>query len=69
VLVGIAVVGIVAVGVVSRRFLVLLGFLAYVAAYTPFATEDRGPLFYGFVIDGEHIFLTLLVIAMEALGV
>lgn len=69
VLVGIAVIGIVAAGVVSRRFLVLLGFLAYVAAYTPFATEDRGPLFYGFVIDGEHIFLTLLVIAMEALGV
>ncbi|MCQ4331911.1 UbiA family prenyltransferase [Natronomonas sp. F2-12] len=65
---GVGLVGLVAVGVVPRRFLVLLGFLAYVAAYIPFATEDRGPLFYGFVIDGEHVFLTLLVLATEALG-
>jgi 4-hydroxybenzoate polyprenyltransferase len=67
-LVGVALVGVVAVGIVPRRFLVFFGFLAYVAAYIPFATEGRGPLFYGFVIDGEHLFLTLLVIAMEALG-
>jgi 4-hydroxybenzoate polyprenyltransferase len=67
--IGVAVVGVVAAGVVSRQFLVFLGFLAYVAAYVPFATEDRGALFYGFVIDGEHVFLTLLVIAMELFGV
>jgi 4-hydroxybenzoate polyprenyltransferase len=66
--VGIAVVGLVAAGIVPRRYLVLIGFLAYVAAYVPFATEDRGPLFYGFVIDGEHVFLTVLVLATEALG-
>ena len=66
--VAVAVVGLVVAGVVPRQFLVFLGFLAYVAAYVPFATADRGPLFYGFVIDGEHVFLTLLVLGMEAFG-
>jgi 4-hydroxybenzoate polyprenyltransferase len=61
-LVAIALVSIVAVGLLPRRFLVLLGFLAYVAAYLPFATRDRGELFYGFVIDGEHVFLGALVL-------
>lgn len=60
--VAVAVIALVGVGVVSRRFLVLLGFLAYVAAYTPFATRDRGSLFYGFIIDGEHVFLAVLVV-------
>lgn len=63
--VAVGVVVAVTVGIVPRRFLVLLGFLAYVAAYIPFATRDRGPLFYGFVIDGEHVFLAVLVVAME----
>jgi 4-hydroxybenzoate polyprenyltransferase len=61
-LVAVAVVSSVAVGLLPRRFLVLLGFLAYVAAYLPFATRDRGALFYGFVIDGEHVFLGALVL-------
>ena len=65
--VAVGVVALVGTGVLARRFLVLLGFLAYVAAYTPFATRDRGPLFYGFVVDGEHVLLAALVIAMEAL--
>jgi len=65
--VAIGVVALVRSGVLARRFLVLLGFLAYVAAYTPFATRDRGPLFYGFVIDGEHVFLAALVVAIETL--
>ncbi len=60
-------VALVATGTVPRRFLVFLGFLAYIAGYIPFASEDRGPLFYGFVIDGEHVFLTALVIVMELL--
>jgi 4-hydroxybenzoate polyprenyltransferase len=63
--VAVGVVAAVTVGIVPRRFLVLLGFLAYVAAYIPFATRDRGALFYGFVIDGEHVFLAVLVVAME----
>ena len=65
--VAVATVATVVAGFVPRQFLVLLGFLAYVAGYIPFATENRGPLFYGFVIDGEHVFLTGLVIAMELL--
>lgn len=49
----------------SQDFLVLLGYLGYVVAYTPFATPDRGTLFYGFVIDGEHVFLAALVALVE----
>lgn len=52
---------------VSSRFFVLLGFLAYVLAYVPFATRDRGVLFYGFIIDGEHIFVAVLTLAAEVL--
>lgn len=61
--------GVVGVGIVPRRFLLLFGFLAYVAAYVPFATTDRGPLFYGFVIDGEHVFLALAVLGLRAAGI
>ena len=60
--VAVAVVGAVAGGIVPGRFLLLVGFLAYVAAYVPFATRDRGALFYGFVVDGEHVFLAALVV-------
>ncbi len=63
--VSLGVVAAVASGVLPPRFLVLLGFLGYVAAYIPFATRDRGSLFYGLVIDGEHVFLAALVVAME----
>jgi 4-hydroxybenzoate polyprenyltransferase len=65
IVVAIAVVAAVASGIVPRRFLVLLSFLAYVAVYIPLATPDRGPLFYGLVIDGEHVFLTIVVVVME----
>jgi 4-hydroxybenzoate polyprenyltransferase len=50
---------------VSADLLVLLGYLGYVLAYTPFATRERGTLFYGFVIDGEHLFLAALVAVAE----
>lgn len=49
----------------SSDFLVLLGFLGYMLAYVPFSTRDRGPLFYGFVIDGEHVFLAVVTVAVE----
>ncbi|WP_336000953.1 UbiA family prenyltransferase [Halorientalis halophila] len=65
---GVAVIGLVASGVLARSFLVLLAFNAYVGAYVPLATPDRGPLFYGFVIDGEHAVLAALVLALDALG-
>ena len=63
-----AVVAVVAGTPLSRAFLVVLAMNGYVACYIPFATPDRGPLFYGFVVDGEHVFLAALVIALEGLS-
>jgi len=51
----------------SFDFVVLLGFLGYVLSYIPFATRDRGPLFYGFVIDGEHLFVTFLTVVVVSI--
>lgn len=47
--------GIVGATVLTERFLVLLGYPAYLLATTPFATAERGPLYYGIAIDGEHL--------------
>lgn len=56
-------IGVVAAGVVlSGDLLVLLAMVGYVLAYIPFATTDRGSLFYGLVVDGEHVFLAVVVI-------
>ncbi|AQL42380.1 prenyltransferase [Halorientalis sp. IM1011] len=63
-----AVVALVWSGLLPARFLVLLAFNAYVGCYVPLATPDRGPLFYGFVIDGEHVFLAALVVVLDAVG-
>jgi len=60
-----AVVALVMTGTVPRRFLAVLAMNAYVCAYIPFATPDRGPLYYGFVVDGEHVFLAAVVLALE----
>ena len=60
---GAVVVAAVASGVLPTQFLLLLAFLGYVLAYLPFATPDRGSLFYGFVVDGEHVFLAALALA------
>lgn len=62
-----AVVGLVAGGVVGRRFLALLVVNLYVLAYTAVATPDRGPAFYGLIADGEHLFLAAVLFALEAL--
>ncbi|WP_226006972.1 UbiA family prenyltransferase [Natrinema salinisoli] len=59
------VIALVGSGAIPRRFLVVLAMNAYVAAYIPFATPDRGPLYYGFVVDGEHVFLAAVVVALE----
>jgi len=65
--VGLAVAGLLAGGVLPASYAVLLGFVAYVAGYSLLATPDRTALFYGFVIDGEHVFLALAVLAAEYL--
>jgi len=64
-LVGVCVAGLLAGGVLSQQYAVLLGFLAYVFGYCLVATRDRGPLFYGFVIDSEHIWLALVLLTLE----
>ncbi len=64
-LVGTLVGAVVLTGRLPARYALLLPFVLYVLGYCPFATEDRGPLFYGFVVDGEHVFLAALVLAAE----
>ncbi|SDR11014.1 UbiA family prenyltransferase [Natronobacterium texcoconense] len=63
--VALGVLAVVAVGVAAPRLLVVLAMNVYVAGYIPFSTPDRGPLFYGFVVDGEHVFLAAVVIGLE----
>ncbi|WP_394348188.1 UbiA family prenyltransferase [Salinadaptatus halalkaliphilus] len=63
--VAIAVVIVVFETALAQAFLVVLAMNGYVTAYTPFARADRGPLFYGFVVDGEHVFLAALVCLLE----
>ncbi len=57
----------VAFQVIPVKYLVVLAVNGYVAAYIPFAKESLGPLFYGFVVDGEHIFLGILVIILHGI--
>jgi len=64
-----AVAALVAAGLLPGRFLVLLALHAYVAAYVPFATPDRSALFYGFVVDGEHVALAALSLVARGSGV
>ena len=56
------VLGAVASGLLPGRYLTLLAFNAYVCGYSWVASVDAGPLFYGFVVDGEHLFLALVVV-------
>lgn len=64
-LVAAVVVGLVTMGTLPGEFLALLAFHGYIGCYIPFASRGRGPLFYGFVVDGEHIFLAGVVLALE----
>ena len=66
-LVAVVVTVLIVTGVLDVLYTVLLVFTAYVFGYSLAATRDRGPLFYGFVVDGEHIFLAVLLLAVEAL--
>lgn len=67
VLVSALVAGFVLSGILPPRYGTLLPFTAYVFCYSLFATPDKGPLFYGFIVDGEHVFLALLVLGTEVL--
>jgi 4-hydroxybenzoate polyprenyltransferase len=62
--VGLVVAGLLVSGVLDPIYAVLLGFVAYVAGYSLLARRDRTPLFYGFVIDIEHVLLALVLLAV-----
>ncbi|PSP43058.1 prenyltransferase [Halobacteriales archaeon QH_2_66_30] len=64
-LLGATVAGVVAADVFDPIYAVLTGYAGYVAGYSLFATRERGPLFYGFVIDSEQIWFALALIAIE----
>lgn len=66
-LVSVLVVTLVVMGVLTQVYLLLLLFTAYVFGYSLVARADRTPLFYGFVIDGEHIVLALVLLSYEYL--
>lgn len=68
-LLGMVVVGSVLGGVLPARYLVLIPFLGYIVGYSLVARTDRTALFYGFVIDGEHIFLAVLLAVLKIAGV
>lgn len=59
------VIGLLVTGALPGEYTVLLAFTGYVVLYSVFATPDRGPLFYGFVVDGEHVFLAALLLAWK----
>lgn len=59
--------GLVAVEWLPLPFLALLAMHLYVGVYILVATPDLGPLFYGFVIDSEHILLALVVSGLQTL--
>lgn len=67
-LVSLVVVGLIATGWLGIQFTYLLAFNAYVFGYSLLATEERTAVFYGFVIDGEHIFLVALLLLDDYLG-
>lgn len=52
-------------GLLRTEYVTLLAFTAYVFGYSLVATEDRTVLFYGGVIDSEHIFLALMLLLVE----
>ncbi|MEF8937457.1 MAG: UbiA family prenyltransferase [Halovenus sp.] len=64
---GVIVVVFLLTGVLNRQYVLLLPFICYMIGYSLVATRDRTPLFYGFVIDSEHIFLAVLLGSWELL--
>lgn len=63
--VGVAVVALVFATDLPLAFLALLAMNVYVACYIPVARPEYGPLYYGFVVDGEHVFLACVVVGLE----
>ncbi|MFC7073570.1 UbiA family prenyltransferase [Halovenus rubra] len=68
VIISLLVVVLVLIEVLRPVYLLLCLYTAYMIGYCFVATTDKGPLFYGFVIDAEHIVLALLLLAQELLS-
>jgi len=66
VLVAAVVAGFVLAGFLPHRYAFLLLYTGYVFGYSFAAREEYGPLFYGFVVDGEHAFLAAILLCREA---
>lgn len=64
---GLLAAAVVQLGVVDWQYLLLVPFTAYMIGYSLTAEVDRTPLFYGFVIDSEHIFLAVVLLCSELL--
>jgi 4-hydroxybenzoate polyprenyltransferase len=64
---GVIVVALVAVGALHRQYLLLVPFVGYMTAYSLLARVDRTPLFYGFVIDSEHLYLAVALYCTDGL--
>lgn len=56
-----------AAAAIDPRFLVLGGYVVHIIAVVPFASVERGSLFYGLVIDGEHMMIAAIAIAVGVL--
>jgi len=66
-LLGMLVAVLVLTDVLGAPSIALVGYTAYVAGYSLVATREKGPLFYGFVIDSEQTWLALVLLASEYL--
>ena len=64
---GLFVAAAVQLGVVDWQYLLLVPFTAYMIGYSLVAEVNRTPLFYGFVIDSEHIVLAAALLCSELL--
>ncbi|WP_436903034.1 UbiA family prenyltransferase [Halovenus halobia] len=65
---GLLVAAFVAVGPLHRQYLLLVPFTGYMAVYSLLARVERTPLFYGFVIDSEHLYLAAALYCTDVLG-
>ena len=53
----------------TPRFAIIFVYNGYVLAVVPFARENRGRLYDGLVIDGEHLFVGMIATVLWLLSV
>lgn len=65
---GLITAGLIAVGPLHWQYLLLVPFTWYMTGYSIAARVARTPLFYGFIIDSEHLFLAAGLACAELIG-